>query len=108
MEYIKIDKDLIPYEFDIALKDETFKFMVKYNSLNDFFTIDLYKNDEVIILGEKLVYGKPLFLSCLHKSIPKVYILPYDISSNTDRITYENLGEQVFLYLVEDDEDGTL
>lgn len=108
MKYINIEKEKIPYEFDIVLQGETFRFKVNYNSLKDFFTIDLYKNEEVIVLGEKLVYGKPLFLSCLHKDIPNINIIPYDLSQQTDRITFDNFNEQVFLYLVEDDEDGTL
>lgn len=108
MKYIKIEKELIPYEFEVSLKGEMFKFEVNYNEDFDFFAIDLYKNDEIIILGEKLVYGRPLFLPCLHKDIPKAYILPYDISESVNRITFENLNEQVFLYLVEDDEDETL
>lgn len=108
MEYIKIDKELIPYEFEIILKGETFKFEINYNNSHDFFTVDLYKNNEIIILGEKLVYGRPLFLPCLYKEVPKVYILPYDVSGNSDRITFENLNEEVFLYLVEDDEDEVL
>lgn len=108
MKYIAIDKNLIPYEFDISLKGETFRFKVDYNFSYDFFTINLYKNGEVIVLGEKLVYGRPLFLPCLHKDIPKIFIIPYDLSGNSNRITFESLNKQVFLYLVEGDEDATL
>lgn len=108
MEYINIDKNLIPYKFDIKLAGETYTFEIRYNELYDFFSIDLYKNQEPIVLGEKIVYGKPLFATCLHKDIPKVSILPYDISLHFDDLTFKNLGEQVFLYLVEDDEDGII
>lgn len=102
MKYIDINKDMIPYRFDITLADETYTFEVNYNSLKDYFTIDLYKNDEVIVLGEKLVYGKPLFLSSQHKDIPKVDILPLDLTNKTERITFENLNKEVFLFLVGD------
>ncbi|MGJ0848194.1 phage baseplate plug family protein [Tissierella praeacuta] len=102
MKYIDINKDMIPYRFDITLADETYTFEVNYNALKDYFTIDLYKNDEVIVLGEKLVYGKPLFLSSQHKDIPKIDILPLDLANKTERITFENFNKEVFLFLVGD------
>lgn len=102
LKYIEIDKELVPYKFDITLVGETYTFDVKYNALKDFFTVNLYKNDEAIVLGEKLLYGKPLFLNCTHRDAPKVDILPYDLTEKTERITFENLNEQVFLFLVGD------
>lgn len=105
MNIIEIDKDLIPYSFDMTLEDETFTFGVNYNYLKDFFTIDLLKNDEVVVLGEKLIYGKPLFLTTEHRDVPKIDILPFDLSEQEDRITFENLGEEVFLYIVGDDDE---
>ena len=46
-----------------------------------------------------------LFVSCLEK--PKIDILPYDVTGRIERITYENLNEEVFLFLV-GDEDETI
>ncbi len=105
MEYIEIDKNMIPYRFDMTIKGETYTFQVNYNATHDFFTIDLYKNDEVIVLGEKLVYGKPLFMSAQHKDIPKTIIIPYDVSENTDRITFENMNEDVLLFMIGDNDE---
>ena len=105
MNYIEIDKNMIPYRFDMTIRGETYTFQVNYNATHDFFTIDLYKNDEVIVLGEKVVYGKPLFFTSQHKDVPKVTIIPYDISENTDKITFENLNEDVFLFLVGDEDE---
>ena len=102
IDYINIDKTLIPYSFDMTIESETYTFEVNYNSLNDFFTLNLLKNDEIIVLGEKLVYAKPLFLSSRHRDIPKIDIIPYNLTENTDRITFENFNESVFLYLVGD------
>ena len=102
LEYINIDKSLIPYKFDISLENITYTFKIDYNSLHDFFTVDLYKEDEVLVLGEKLVYGKPLFLSAMYKDIPSLSIIPYDLSERTERITYENFSKEVFLFLVGD------
>lgn len=108
MEYIEIDRDMIPYKFDITLQNETYTFQVNYNTLKDFFTIDLYKNNEVIVLGEKLVYGKPLFISSRYKDIPKVNIVPLDLTGRVERITFENLNEEVFLFLIDGDKDEVL
>ena len=105
MEYVNIDKSLIPYRFNIKLSDETYTFEMNYNERYDFFTINLFKNEVPIILGEKIVYGKPLFTSYDHLGIPRISILPFDLSGNTDRLTYENFNEQVFLYLVEGDNE---
>jgi len=96
---------MIPYRFDMTIKGETYTFQVNYNATHDFFTIDLYKNDEVIVLGEKLVYGKPLFMSAQYKDIPKIIIIPYDVSENTDRITFENMNEDVLLFMIGDNDE---
>lgn len=100
MNYININKDLIPYTFDITLEGETYTFRINYNNVGDFFTVDLMREGEVIVLGEKLVYAKPLFLTAGHRDIPRVDILPFDLSGGVSRITFENLNESVFLYLV--------
>lgn len=108
MKYIDIDKDEVPYTFDLTLADETYTFTVKYNEHGDYFTIDLIKNDELIIEGERIVYAKPLFISSQYKDIPKVTILPFDLNDSVNRITFENFNEIVFLYIIEGAEDETM
>ncbi len=49
MEYIEIEKDLIPYRFDIAIDGKTYTFEVSYNAENDYFTVDLYRNDQLVV-----------------------------------------------------------
>lgn len=116
INYIDIDKTKVPYQFDIKLNNTTYTFDIKYNTVGDFFTIDLYKQGKIVIYGEKIVYGKPIFNS---KSkilngkriiepqgidFPKVIILPYDLAKLEKTASYSNLGETVFLYtLTEDD-----
>ena len=88
-------------DYDNAKKAEDIvKAEVKnYNSYGDFFTVDLYKNSNLVRMGEKVVYGLPLFDNYLYLDIPKVVILPYDTTGNAIRISYENLNEDVFLYV---------
>lgn len=105
MEYIEIDKMAIPYKFDITLQDETFTLYVKYNTLYDYFTLDLYKGEEAIVLGEKVVYGRPLFSTSQHKEVPKVRILPLDLTRRNQRVTFDNFGQEAFLFIVGDEDE---
>lgn len=102
MEYIEIEKELIPYEFDIGLDGETYNFHVNYNRTADLFTVDLYKGGKTIIKGEKLVYNQPLFTTANHKDVPETTLVPFDLAGHVDHITYKNLNEEVFLFLVGD------
>lgn len=101
MRYINIDKNLIPYEFEISLKNETYQFEVLYNTVGDFFTINLYKDHELIRYGEKVVYNVPLFENLQHLGVPKVWIFPHDTTNQANRITFENMNEDVFLYVLD-------
>lgn len=102
MEYIEIEKKLIPYHFEIGLDGKTYNLHINYNKTHDFFTVDLYRNDKTIILGEKLVYNQPLFTTAKHKDVPNTAVVPFDLAGSVERITYENLNSEVFLFLVGD------
>ena len=101
MKYININKNQVPYVFEINLKNETFQFEVFYNTVGDFFTINLFKNHLPIIQGEKVVYNVPLFEQFSHLGVPEVKILPFDTTKNSNRINYENMSEDVFLYVLD-------
>lgn len=103
MEYIAIEKDLIPYRFDIAIDGKTYTFEVRYNAENDYFTVDLSRNDQLVIAGAKVVYGRPLFAAHMYMDVPQTPIIPLDVSGQTERVTWDNLNETVFLWLVNDD-----
>ena len=102
INYIDVQKELIPYKFRIQLYNRTFEFEIQYNAEHDYFTVNIYRNDELIVAGEKLLYGKPLFENILYLDIPRVLIVPFDLAENHDRITYDNFNKDVFLYLVRD------
>lgn len=103
LEYIEIEKDLIPYEFDIVLSNKTYTFEINYNAEFDFFTVDLYRNEQPVVLGEKIVYGRRLFSTQLYADIPDIPIVPYDLSEKENRVSWDNLNETVFLWLVTED-----
>lgn len=102
--YIDIDKNEIPYAFEIDLAGEVFEIEVNYNHAHDFFTIDLFRNGGALVVGEKLILNRPLFRNRIDIQLPKVQIIPLDRANSATRITYENLNETVFLYVGETDE----
>lgn len=105
MKFIDIDKSKIPYEQEVVINGETFGFEIYYNKSGDYFTCNLRKNNVLVVGGEKLVYGQILFENLAYREIPRSVIIPYDITrpykKHADRITWENLNEDVFLYVIE-------
>lgn len=99
MNYIEIEKELIPYRFELDLADEEYEFEIGYNGRFDFFTVDLYKDGTALVIGEKLMLDRPLFNDLADIALPKVMITPKDRSGIESRITYDNLEATVFLYV---------
>ncbi|ULO08938.1 hypothetical protein H1230_09280 [Paenibacillus sp. 19GGS1-52] len=106
MKFIAIERELIPYRFDISIADEMFTFEIHYNPDYDFFTVDLERDGETLVYGEKLVYGQTLFYDIQDNRYPKLPIVPYDQSEKSIEVTWEALGVSVFLYVWEDENDG--
>ena len=106
MEYIEIEKDLIPYSFEIDLDDDEYEIEVNYNERFDFFTVDLYKEGEPLVVGEKLMLNRQLFDGLANVQLPKTKIIPMDRANEESRITYDNLQSTVFLYV--GDADGSI
>lgn len=100
-DYIEINKELIPYSFDISLADEIFTIEVSYNKAGDFFTLALYKDNEIVCAGEKVVYGVPLWQDVYQADkYPALIVLPK--AENTDdvsAVTFDNLNNTVFLFI---------
>ena len=105
-DIIEINKELIPYAFDIQLAGEIFNIRVDYNETADLFTFSLSKDDKIICAGEPLMYGKALWEDMYQpETYPAIRIIPYDESGENDRLTYKNLGKTVFL-VIDNDEKG--
>jgi hypothetical protein len=97
IEYIPIEKENIPYRFEVELEAEIYEMEMRYNDTYDFFTIDLYKDNEPLVYGEKVVYGVPLFSNVRDLRFPVVTITPMDEAGLEHEVTYENFQETVFL-----------
>ncbi|MDQ9759134.1 hypothetical protein RFZ45_09435, partial [Acinetobacter baumannii] len=58
---IEIEMELVPYNFDIMLAGENFNMEFFYNSIGDFYTVTLRREEEVLVYNEPIVYGVELF-----------------------------------------------
>lgn len=103
MEYIEIEKELIPYSFEIDIDDKEYEIEVNYNERFDFFTVDLYKEGVPLVVGEKLVFNRPLFDGLANVDLPQTKIIPRDRAGEVNRITYDNMESTVFLYVGDSD-----
>lgn len=102
---IIIEKDLIPYTFQIVLGNENFELSVDYNETADLYTISLYKDDELIVT-EPIIYNQPLFGDVyMVDRFPVVIIVPTDESGQETEVTSENFGVSVFLCIDDTEEN---
>lgn len=103
-DIIEVEKELIPYSFDILLGSEEFNMYIMYNSISDSFTVTLSKDNVVLVDNEPIVYGVRLFEDIYQNHYPCLDIVPFDESGETDVVNWETFGKTVFLTI--DDEGG--
>lgn len=103
IEYIDIDVSKVPYSFSIKLTDKTYTFIVKYNEIGKFFTVDLLDlNGDVLVFGEVIRYGRALFNVVEDERFPLPVIIPVCITGDgISEVMPENFGKEVKLYLYE-------
>ena len=105
-DVLEIKKELLPYECTILLAGEQFGLKINYNATADLFTVDLYRDGELICAGEPIVYGIPLFKDVYRAdTFPAVDIIPIDPSGAMNKVTHANLGEMVLLIVDNGGED---
>lgn len=103
MNYIEIDKNKIPHNFNITLGAELFNIAFNYNKREDLFTVDLKNADgEVLVKGEPVLYGTPLFNSVQNMNFPIVKLIPKDTSLTEKEVTFDNFNETVLLMVGDD------
>ncbi len=98
MYVININKDIIPYTFNIALSNEMYEMRIDYNNTANLFTVSLSKDGVELCVGEPIIYGQPLFSDIANRgNFPKVTITPIDESGETNAVTFDNLSKTVLL-----------
>lgn len=95
--YIPIDKNLIPYKFDVKVSTITYTMEFNYNAEHDFFTVAIATINEILTSGEKLVLGKALLSERPYIAFP--LIKPLDSTGTAKKITWDNFGTTVLLYV---------
>lgn len=117
MGTIEIDKDLIPYRFDLELSNKIYTFIIKYNFISDFFTMDLSLNNEILVQSEKIVLNEQLFKDLyedsegnLNEDFFTEALIFKSSNKNIDKITFSNLQDEVklFYYTREEIESGVI
>ena len=107
MEVLEINKDLLPYECTIQLAGEVFGLQFNYNATADLFSVDLYREGELICAGEPIVYGVPLWRDVYRAgSFPALEIIPKDPSGENNAVTYDNMSRTVLLIIDNGEEAG--
>ena len=109
-QILPIEKNLIPYTFDIILSNRTYTIGLKYNQSSDRFSIDLSRNGNNIVRGEKIVYGNPLFEAIqqdnngnINEDFFTEILLPYDFSKEQTEVNLDNFYDSVFIWILERD-----
>lgn len=101
--YIEIDKEELPTTFEIELGAELFTFTVYYNEVGDFFSVDLADEEgNVLVNGEKVVYGEPLFFDIANHDFPAPVLIALDESGKETDVTFEHFGNTVKLVIDDD------
>lgn len=98
MRYVSINKEMIPYSFNLRLNKRTYTFEIHYNAEHDFFTMGIADSSgEVLTAGEKLLLNKPILSS--HAYLQFLEITPLDTTGKESKITWNNFNETVFLHV---------
>lgn len=98
MIIIPIEREEVPARFEIDIAGEDFEMEIRHNGRFDFYTVDLHKDGQLIVAGEKIVYGRALFSTLPDDSVlPKYPITPISEAGEPASIGYENFGTSVFL-----------
>lgn len=99
-EVLEINKELLPYVCNIQLAGEIFTLRFNHNATADLFTVDLYRENELICAGEPIIYGQPLWADVYRAGVfPALEIIPKDPSGESNAVTFDNLGRTVLLII---------
>lgn len=108
MNIISIDLSSIPYQTEVSLSGKLYTFTFKYNSMFDFFTVDLALNGITLVSNEKIVLKQFLFREAaedknhnVNPNFPNELIFCGTEDSTIERVSINNFGDTVNLYTVE-------
>jgi len=95
---LMVNKYDFPTMYEVTLGTRTFNFEFMYRESTGAFYVNLYdENEAPLVLGERLVYGQPLFALINDERLPDEDIIPMDESGHETGITWDNFGNTVFI-----------
>ncbi len=108
VDIIDINKDLIPYSFNILL-DKTYKLGIKYNEYNDTVLVDLFDEEgNEVYLNETMTYSMPLWWYQLEDingnrnvNFPDKYLIPLSVDGVERLVNFENLQDKIVLVVTD-------
>lgn len=100
---IPIDVSRVPYSFAVKLSGTTYRLSIRYNEQDDAFTVDLARQGATplpLCYGDPIRYGRPMWETINDERFPAPVIVPLCLTGDTvQRVTWDNLGTLVQLYL---------
>lgn len=91
-DYLDFDFADLPETFEHTFNDVKYNFRLYYNTWADAFYLDIWdENDVIIVWGEKLVYGMPVWGTINDQRLPIVEMVPIDedqAASTVDALTF--------------------
>lgn len=79
LQYVELSFLNLPVSFSLNINDSDFKFIIRYNSRMDFFTVEIYDSSEVLLVSSKMCYFSNL-LSCVISGLEGVILIPLDLA----------------------------
>lgn len=103
-DYIDIRFEDLPMRFEYTFDGVNYNLRMYYNEMNDSFYVDLYdENNVMIVAGEKLVYGEALWSRINDPRLPMVQLVPIDEDANENTVSQLNFPDIVRLSIIDTD-----
>lgn len=104
MQVIPMISD-VNYEFDIQLEQTTYRFIVTWNSYNEFYSLEIQNlNTGVEFIGIKLVLNTEIISKFSSSDLPNGSIFVINTDSSKERLNFEDFEGNARLVFVPQNE----
>lgn len=105
--YIPVDVDNLPDNFDILLAGENYTFRIDYNTIADFYTATIIKDGVTLLSQEPLLLGQMVGIDIPNPELPSVDLMVMDETQQSEDAGKGNFGDNVQIYLDVVDPNGS-
>jgi hypothetical protein len=101
-DYFVFDGDEVPVSKRVEINGEPYILEIQYNEVGKFFPVILYDLDMNILLISKLSYANYTFFDITENVGFRKKLIPLNIANlyQDSRVTLENFGKTVFLFVI--------